>query len=410
MARTSYDDWNFMGEAQPVDLRPRGTKTHKIQQMNSYRKSFIFLCAVIILTLTGLVCVYSASFEASVAQGLPHYHFLLKQCVYTAIGAGLMILVNLLPQTVIKLLGPVMFFACLVVMTVGIFLKKSFLLTPDTVNFLFLSGVMYMAVYFSGRGNRIERLRQLIPPAAGCMLVLGLILIQKNFSYALMFLALSATMFAAGGVGFMGVLLLLLYAAVPALCSVLTKSERILAIARFLIPGLGENPRASELLTVKSAIASGSWFGKGLGGGTFKNGIISEISGRNILACISEELGFGGIVMIALFIAFYAFVGYTIAKSVRKYDGFSSNLAIGLTTMVVWQFILNFAWTLGYIPGEGLPMPFFSYGTGIIPVLIESALIYRITRFKFDAAENDKVLESIQDELMFPERYELENN
>ncbi|MBR4426137.1 MAG: FtsW/RodA/SpoVE family cell cycle protein, partial [Spirochaetales bacterium] len=239
--------------------------------------------------------------------------------------------------------------------------------------------------------------------------VMVLILLQRNFSYALMFLALSVTMFAAGGVGLFGVILLVLYAAVPIGCIILSKSERIIAVAKFLIPGFGTNPRSSDIMAVKSGIASGSWFGKGLGGGVFKNGMISDIAGKNILACICEELGFWGIIMIFLFFAFYGFVGYMAAKNIRRQNGFYSNLAIGITTMVEWQFLLNIAWVFGLIPTDGLPMPFFSFGVGIITVLFESGILYRITRVKMSSDDKDKVLESIQDELMFPERYDFEN-
>ena len=54
-------------------------------------------------------------------------------------------------------------------------------------------------------------------------------------------------------------------------------------------------------------------------------------------------------------------------------------------------------------------MPFFSYGVNVVVVLFESGILYRITRKKITSDENDKVIESIQDELMFPERYEFEN-
>ena len=266
-----------------------------------------------------------------------------------------------------------------------------------------------MSLYFSGRGNRIDRATQLIPPVLGCIIVLALILLRRNFSYALMYLALSVTMFAAGGVGLFGVILLLLYVAVPVACIILSKSERIIAVAQFLIPGLGTNPRSDAILASRSAIASGSWFGKGLGGGVFKNGVISDLAGKNILACICEELGFWGIVLIVLFIAFYAFVGYVAARNIRRLNGFYSDLAIGISTMVVWQFILNICWVLGYLNADGLPLPFFSYGLGIIPVLLESGILYRITRVRINAEESDKVMASITDELMFPENYDFEN-
>ncbi len=409
MARTSYDDWNFMGEVHKEELRARNARTAKARQINNQRNSFIFLCIVILLTLMGLVCVYSASFEDAVNKGLPHYYYLLRQGVYIAVGIGLMVLVNVLPEAAIKVLSPIMFFVCIILLAVDTIWTNNLLMNPDTIGFLFLSGVMYMSLYFSGRGNKIERATQLIPPVLGCILVLALILLRRNFSFALMYLALSVTMFAAGGVGFFGVILLLLYVAVPVSCIILSKSERILAVARFLLPGLGTNPRTEAIMAAKSAIASGSWFGKGLGGGVFKNGIINDLAGKNILACICEELGFWGIILIVLFIAFYAFVGYLAAKNIRRRNGFYSDLAIGISTMVVWQFILNMCWVLGLLNSEGLPMPFFSYGLGVIPILLESGLLYKITRVKIDTDENDKVMASIQDELMFPERYDFEN-
>jgi len=409
MARTSYDDWNFMGEVHKEEIRARNARTAKARQINNQRNSFIFLCIVILLTLMGLVCVYSASFEDAVNKGLPHYYYLLRQGIYIAVGIGLMVLVNVLPEAAIKVLSPIMFFVCIILLAVDTIWTNNLLMNPDTIGFLFLSGVMYMSLYFSGRGNKIERATQLIPPVLGCILVLALILLRRNFSFALMYLALSVTMFAAGGVGFFGVILLLLYVAVPVSCIILSKSERILAVARFLLPGLGANPRTEAIMAAKSAIASGSWFGKGLGGGVFKNGIINDLAGKNILACICEELGFWGIILIVLFIAFYAFVGYLAAKNIRRQNGFYSNLAIGISTMVVWQFILNMCWVLGLLNSEGLPMPFFSYGLGVIPILLESGLLYKITRVKIDTDENDKVMASIQDELMFPERYDFEN-
>lgn len=408
MARTSYDDWNFMGEVQEPDRRIRVARTARSQQVNSQRNSFIFLCVVILLTFMGLVCIYSASYETAVSKGLPHYSYLLRQGIYVLIGIVLAVFINLVPETVLKVLSPVLFFASIIALAVDLILRRQLLLTPDTVNLLFLSCVMYMSQYFASRGNRLSSAKQFIPPILGCVLVLALILLQRNFSYAAMFLAISLTMFAAGGVGLFGVIMIILYVSVPVVCMALSKSERILEIAAFLIPGLGAGARTEEVMVIKSAVSSGSWFGKGLGGGLFKSGQISDIVGRNIFACICEELGFWGVVMIVLFIAFYAFVGYSAARRIRKQNGFYSNLAIGITTLVVWQFILNVLWVLGVVPTDGLPMPFFSFGIGIIPVLFESGILYRITREKLSGEENGKVLESIQEELMFPEIYDFE--
>ena len=408
MARTSYDDWNFMGEVQEPDRRIRVARTARSQQVNSQRNSFIFLCVVILLTFMGLVCIYSASYETAVSKGLPHYSYLLRQGIYVLIGIALAVFINLVPEGVLKVLSPVLFFGSIIALAVDLILRRQLLLTPDTVNILFLSCVMYLSQYFASRGNSLSSAKQYIPPILGCVLVLAMILFRRNFSYAAMFLALSLTMFATGGVGLFGIIMIILYVSVPVVCMVLSKSERILEIASFLIPGLGSGARTEEVMVIKSAVSSGAWFGKGLGGGLFKSGQISDIVGRNIFACICEELGFWGVVMIVLFIAFYAFVGYSAARRIRRQNGFYSNLATGITTLVVWQFILNVLWVLGVVPTDGLPMPFFSFGIGIIPILFESGILYRITREKLSGEENGKVLESIQEELMFPEIYDFE--
>ena len=42
MARTSYDDWNFMGEVHREEIRARNARTAKTRQINNQRNSFIF--------------------------------------------------------------------------------------------------------------------------------------------------------------------------------------------------------------------------------------------------------------------------------------------------------------------------------------------------------------------------------
>ena len=59
------------------------------------------------------------------------------------------------------------------------------------------------------------------------------------------------------------------------------------------------------------------------------------------------------------------------------------------------------------MPGDGIPLPFFSYGLEVVPVLLACGLVYKASRQKPDI-DDPRVVETIQDELMFPERYEFE--
>lgn len=402
MGRLGYDDWNFMGEVQKEQRIRKDSKAS-----GSLRSSFVFMCAVCLLSFLGLVCVYSASFPVAVENGLNHYYYLINQCIYLAIGILLFVLVNVLPTTAIKVLSPVFLFACIVVLSIDVFIGRTILLTSDTIALVFISLVMYMSLYFSNRGNSVAKLRQLIVPGVVCLLLLTLLILKRSFGYAVMLLGVGSVLFVAGGLGVFGMIILLLYLLVPALSIVFSKSDILLSVARFLVPGFGSNGRAEQIVAVRTAISSGEWFGKGLGKGEHKIGEIVDIAGNSIFANVCEEMGFlGAVVVIAVFVVL-GFVGYRTAKALRNQNAFYSNLALGCTTVVVWQMMLNLTWLLGFIPGDGMPLPFFSYGLGIVPTLLACGLVYKASCQK-GGSDDSKVVEAIQDELMFPERYEFE--
>lgn len=404
MGRLGYDDWNFMGE---VQKEQRIRKESKSKSAGSLKSSFVLVCAVCLLSFLGLVCVYSASFPVAVKNGLNHYYYLINQCVYVAVGILLFVLVNVLPTAAIKILSPIFMFACIVLLGLDVFMDGSILLSSDTIGFVYVAVVMYMSLYFANRNNTLTKLRQLIVPGVGCLLVLVLLLLKKSFAYALMFIGVGSVMFIAGGVGVFGMVLLLLYLLVPVLSVVFSKSDILLSVARFLVPGVGSSERAGQVAVIRTSIASGELFGKGLGMGEYKTGEIADMAGKCIFANVCEETGFfGALVLIATFLIL-GFIGYRIARSLRRHDGFYSNMALGCTTIVVWQMIINIAWLLGFVPGDGIPLPFFSYGLEIIPVLLACGLVYKASKQKPNI-DDPRVVETIQDELMFPERYEFE--
>ncbi len=407
MGRQEYDDWSFMGEVQKEQRLKNEAK--RVRQTNASRNAFVFLCSVVILSLSGLVAVYSASYPVAVNNGLNHYYYLINQAIYLGIGVLLAVVINVLPEEAIKVLSPICLLVSVVLLGVDLFLGKSFVTSVDTIGFVYVACVMYMSLYFSNRGNKIEKAKQLIVPAIGCLVILALLLLKKSFAYAVYFLVLNVVMFTAGGIGVMGMIILLLYLLVPSLVIIFSKSDILLSIAKFLFPGVEGTARSGQVAIIKEAIASGSWFGKGLGMGEYKTGAIEDLAGKCIFANICEEIGFVGIFIILMVFLVFSFTGYRIVKTLRKQNSFYSNLALGCTTIVVWQMIANILWLLGVIPGTGLSMPFFSYGMEIIPVLSACALTYKATKCKVFETD-DNTVENLSDELKFPEQYEFEKN
>lgn len=107
------------------------------------------------------------------------------------------------------------------------------------------------------------------------------------------------------------------------------------------------------------AIGSGGLFGVGLGNSKQKYLYIPEPQNDFIFAIVAEELGFVGCVTIILLFAIFVWRGIVI--SMKAPDMFGSLLAIGVTTLVATQAIINIAVVTASIPTTGMALPFFSY-------------------------------------------------
>ena len=97
----------------------------------------------------------------------------------------------------------------------------------------------------------------------------------------------------------------------------------------------------------------------GLGNSTQKYLYLPEPQNDFIFAVIAEELGFVGcLVVIALF-AVFVWRGTLIAM--KAPDMFGSLLAVGITSIIGLQAMINIAVVTSSMPATGMPLPFFSY-------------------------------------------------
>jgi cell division protein FtsW len=130
------------------------------------------------------------------------------------------------------------------------------------------------------------------------------------------------------------------------------------------------------------AIASGGFWGLGLGNSLQKHGYLPEPQNDYIFAILCEELGFfGAFVVIGLFVAF-AWRGFKIAKNAP--NRFTSLLVMGLVMQVLLQVALNIAVVTNALPSTGISLPFFSYGgTSLTILLAEMGIILSISRYSY---------------------------
>lgn len=137
------------------------------------------------------------------------------------------------------------------------------------------------------------------------------------------------------------------------------------------------------------AIGSGGLFGLGLGNSRQKYLYLPETKNDFVFPIVCEEIGFVG--ALAIIIVFFLLVveGYSIA--VRCKDRFGMLLAVGITTQIGIQTVLNLAVVSNLIPNTGISLPFFSYGgTALIMQLVEMGIMLNISQHRYYPPENSE--------------------
>jgi cell division protein FtsW len=118
----------------------------------------------------------------------------------------------------------------------------------------------------------------------------------------------------------------------------------------------------------QEAVGSGGLLGRGPGQSLQKDGWLPEAPTDFILAVIGEELGFVGIAALLFLYGLIAFAGMRAARGAR--DAYGTLVAVGVTSLIVFQASLNVFAVLGIAPVTGVPLPFVSYGASNLLVML----------------------------------------
>ena len=126
------------------------------------------------------------------------------------------------------------------------------------------------------------------------------------------------------------------------------------------------------------AIASGGLFGLGIGQSRQKT-FLPEVHNDVIFSVIAEELGFVGAGIILLLFGILVWRGLMIAMNAA--DSFGALVAVGIILMIASQVIINVAVVTNSIPNTGIPMPFISYGgTALVVAMGCMGVLLNISR------------------------------
>ena len=132
-------------------------------------------------------------------------------------------------------------------------------------------------------------------------------------------------------------------------------------VLTFLDPTRDPSGAGYQTLQSFHAVGSGGLTGVGFGAGTQgRLGFVPEHWTDFALAHLAEEWGLVGVMVVLGGLFVLSLAGLAAAE--RSRDRFSALLAIGLSSMLLWQTVVNAAGVLGLLPLTGVTLPFFSYG------------------------------------------------
>jgi len=158
--------------------------------------------------------------------------------------------------------------------------------------------------------------------------------------------------------------------------SIMINEYQRLRVISFLDPWQDPQGDGYQLVQSLLAIGSGGLFGQGFGLSTQKLQYLPIQSTDFIFAVYAEEFGFIGSTMLVLFLMLVGFLGLRVALRCRSNQ--ARLTAIGCTTLLVGQSVMNLAVASGSMPTTGLPLPMVSYGgNSLLSSLLIAGLLIR---------------------------------
>jgi cell division protein FtsW len=341
----------------------------------------ILYTATLCLLAAGAVMVYSASSAESVLQNGDPAFFLKRYLVFGALGLLAMHLISRgslkAVRNVTPLLVGISFLLTVAVMVphVGVTVNGATRwLGAGPVQFqpselLKVSLVLYSAGLLAARPSMLRSLKTLCRPllivvGAACLLLLK----EPDMGTAMVVCFATFSLLIAAGVKMRHLAAILGVLALLALIFALAEPYRRARMLSFLHPWQDAGKTGFQGVQAMIALGSGGFFGVGLGESVQKIFYLPEAHTDMILAIVGEELGLLGVGALAALYGLIGYAGFRAAKAAR--DRYSKLLAAGLTSLILAQAALNFFAVLGMAPLTGVPLPFVSYGSSNLVVLL----------------------------------------
>jgi cell division protein FtsW len=337
--------------------------------------------ATLCLLAAGAVMVYSASSAESLITTGDSAYFLKRYLIFGALGLAALHFLSRRGLKYVRHFTPLLLFGSLgltlAVMVPGVGISVNGArrwLGAGPVQFqpselLKLALVLYAAQILATQSWRMKDMKTLAKPL---LIVIGiaclLLLKEPDMGTAIVLCLAMGALFIAAGVPTKHLLTITGTLILLALIFAIAAPYRRARLMSFVHPWHDASGAGFQTVQSMIAIGSGGFFGVGLGESVQKIFYLPEAHTDMILAIIGEELGIFGITAVAALYGMIAYAGLRAAKAAR--ERYAKLLAVGITSVILCQGILNFFAVMGLAPLTGVPLPFISYGNSNLVVLL----------------------------------------
>ncbi len=375
-----------------------GERIGKMRQLDITKKRFDqpLLWSVIMLIVIGTVMLYSSSTSLSLVKtnGQTDTFFIIAHLKRLIIGILALGFFMLFDYRKLKSLAPflITIAVMLLIYTKGWYLLKGIsspgrwlyfgtysLQTSDIAR---IALIIYLAAFMAKKKNQIDEFYSgFFPPLLIMSLLVGLIILQPDFSTGIMFCIIGTMMLFIGGARFIQLTAAGAVAALITIPLMLSVPYSRLRIMSWL--GGNEDVAGAGYQITQSLISlgNGGLFGMGLGNSIAKNQFLPTPHTDFILAIIGEEIGLiGTLILLTIFLVIFQ-RGIKIAK--ESNDSFGVLLALGLSFSIILYAFVNAAVVTNIFPVTGLPMPLVSYGgSSVLTNMIALGILLNISQSK----------------------------
>jgi cell division protein FtsW len=362
--------------------------------LRKHRPDYLLIILATLLSVIGLIVVYSISPGLVASKNVDENYFVIKQATSVVLGFIAFSIFSYLSIHRLKKFKNVLVALCIIgVLAVQFFgeeVNGAYRwiqiggLSFQVAELLKFALIIWVASFLIDRMQRGEMhdFNKTLRPLMIVLAIVGIVVafMESDLGSTGVMVAILGVMAFVAGLPLKKIALIVGIVALGTVLAVSTSSYRRERVATFLNPTSDCQDAGYQACQALIAVGSGGVVGKGLGNSVQAYGYLPEPQNDSIFAILAEKFGFLGVsFVIAIYLALFSRLKRVIERTA---DPFSRLFVVGVLAWLSIQTMINVGAMIGMFPLKGITLPFISYGgTSILFVMAALGVVSHISRY-----------------------------